>query len=424
MSRQSEHTGIEDEREKDMYLPSRIATLIRNTSEFVADSVFSAGRHVTGAVLIQSPQVVKVPEGETVTFLCDLQSKNVGQTVDLYNVHWYRSQSHEWILSHDANGEVSRATGLYDRFQPSRDVPGNSYILTVRDVKLGDSAVYICGIWGKIFGNGTRLNVTSKNPPVLIQPLSVERVPEGQTARFHCSMQNAAVRYTKVSWYRELPGKERERILALDTKNYVDRDSGFSERFQPSRHIDSNSFILTISNVQPSDTAVYYCSVWGDISGNGTQLNVTSADAPVVIQSPAPEPIRQGQSARLQCVLYNAAVTYADVHWYRQQPAYIEWILTDEILNNTRWGPGFSERFQSSRNMSSNSFILTISNIQLSDAAIYYCEVRGDIDWNGTQLTVINPADAEKMKLVWIIVGTLTGFAGLSLLIGFILLRK
>ncbi|XP_072370930.1 immunoglobulin gamma-1 heavy chain-like [Scyliorhinus torazame] len=160
-------------------------------------------------------------------------------------------------------------------------------------------------------------------------------------------MQNAAVRYTNVSWHRELPGKERERILALDTKNYVDRDSGFSERFLPSRHIDSNSFILTINNVQPSDTAVYYCSVWGDISGNGIQLNVTSADAPVVIQSPAPEPIIQGQSARLQCVLYNAAVTYADVHWYRQQPAYIEWILTDEILNwLLRAFPVFSKHVQ------------------------------------------------------------------------------
>ncbi|XP_072370857.1 uncharacterized protein [Scyliorhinus torazame] len=380
--------------------------------------------HVTGTVLIQSPQVVKVAEGGTVTFLCDLQSKHLGHTVDKYTLHWYRSQSKEWILSHDINGEVSRATGLYDRFQPSRDVPGNSYILTVRDVKPGDSAVYICGIWGKIFGKGTRLNVTSEKPPVLIQSPSVERVPEGQTARFHCSMQNAAVRYTNVYWYRKLPGKERERILALDTKNYVDRDSGFSERFLPARHISSNSFILTISNVQPNDTAVYYCSVWGHISGDGSQLNVTSADAPVVIQSPAPESIRQGQSARLQCTLYNASVRYADVHWYRQQPAYIEWILTDEILNNTRWGPGFSERFQSSRNMSSNSFILTISNIQPSDAAIYYCEVRGDIDWNGTQLTVINTADAEKMKLVWIIVGTLSGFAGLSLLIGFILLRK
>ncbi|XP_038652266.1 polymeric immunoglobulin receptor-like [Scyliorhinus canicula] len=456
-------------------------------------------------VLIQSPQVVKVPEGETVKFLCDLQSEHVDHTVDKYDVGWYYPESKESILSHYVDGRVYRVRGLSDRFQPSRDVAGNSYILTVSDVKLGDSAVYICGIWGTIFGNGTRLNVTSANAPVLIQSPSLERVTEGQTARLQCTMRNAAVTHTDVHWDRELPGKDMERVLTHDIKNNTQRSPGFTERFHPSRDTANKTFILTISNVQPSDTAVYYCSVWGDISGNGSQLNVTSANAPVliqspsvervtegqtarlqctmrnaavthtdvhwnrelpgkdmervlthdiknntqrspgfterfhpsrdtsnktfiltisnvqpsdtavyycsvwgdisgngsqlsvtsaaapvVIQSPVTEPIRQGQSARLQCILRNAAVTHTDVHWYRQQPGYIEWILTHEIMNNTRWGPGFSQRFQPSRDTSNNSFILTISNIQPSDAAVYYCEVRGDIDWSGTQLTVMS----------------------------------
>ncbi|XP_038673401.1 uncharacterized protein LOC119976739 [Scyliorhinus canicula] len=231
--------------------------------------------HVTGTVLIQSPQVVKVPEGETVKFLCDLQSDHVDHTVDKYDVHWYYPESKESILSHYVNGHVYRPTGLSDRFQPSRDVVGNSYILTVRDVKLGDSAVYICGIWGTIFGNGTRLNVTSANAPVLIQSPSLECVTEGQTARLQCTMRNAAVTHTDVHWNRELPGKDMERVLTHDIKNNTQWSPGFTERFHPSRDTANKTFILTISNVQPSDTAVYYCSVWGDISGNGSQLNVT-----------------------------------------------------------------------------------------------------------------------------------------------------
>ncbi|XP_038652321.1 uncharacterized protein LOC119965573 [Scyliorhinus canicula] len=231
--------------------------------------------HVTGTVLIQSPQVVKVPEGETVKFLCDLQSDHVDYTVDKYDAHWYYPESKELILSHYVDGRVYRARGLSDRFQPSRDVAGNSYILTVRDVKLDDSAVYICGIWGEIFGNGTRLNVTSANAPVLIQSPSLERVTEGQTARLQCTMRNAAVTHTDVHWNRELPGKDMERVLTHDIKNNTQRSPGFTERFHPSRDTSNKTFILTISNVQPSDTAVYYCSVWGDISGNGSQLNVT-----------------------------------------------------------------------------------------------------------------------------------------------------
>ncbi|XP_072364657.1 uncharacterized protein [Scyliorhinus torazame] len=230
-------------------------------------------------ILIQSPEVVKVPGGVTVRIQCAFESSNVNNTVQKYSVHWYHPQNKSHIiLSHFVDGRVSRARGLSDRFQPSRDVPGNSYILTVRDVKLGDSAVYICGIWGKIFGNGTRLNVTSANTPVLIQSPSLERVPEGQTARLQCTMRNAAVTHTDVHWNRELPGKDMERVLTHDIKNNTRRSPGFTERFHPSRDTSNKTFILTISNVQPSDAAVYYCSVWGDISGNGSQLSVTMLD--------------------------------------------------------------------------------------------------------------------------------------------------
>ncbi|XP_072363841.1 uncharacterized protein [Scyliorhinus torazame] len=113
------------------------------------------------------------------------------------------------------------------------------------------------------------------NAPVLIQSPSLERVPEGQTARLQCTMRNAAVTHTDVHWNRELPGKDMERVLTHDIKNNTRWSPGFTERFHPSRDTSNKTFILTISNVQPSDTAVYYCSVWGDISGNGSQLNVT-----------------------------------------------------------------------------------------------------------------------------------------------------
>ncbi|XP_072363959.1 uncharacterized protein [Scyliorhinus torazame] len=242
--------------------------------------------------------------------------------------------------------------------------------------------------------------------PVLIQSPSLERVPEGQTARLQCTMRKYAVKYTNVYWYRERPGKQWESISALNTKNYIYRSPGFSERFLPSRHIDSDSFILTISNVQPSDTAVYYCSVWGRVYGNGSQLNVTSANTPVLIQSPSLERVTEGQTARLQCTMRNAAVTHTDVHWNRELPGKdMERVLTHDIKNNTQWSPGFTERFHPSRDTSNKTFILTISNVQPSDTAVYYCSVWGDISGNGSQLNVTkqssdqNPGTADAIVL-------------------------
>ncbi|XP_067901730.1 uncharacterized protein [Heterodontus francisci] len=120
--------------------------------------------------------------------------------------------------------------------------------------------------------------LTGADVPVLIQSPILQRVTKDHTARLQCTMSNTAVRDTDVHWYRELPGQDMEWILTHDIMNSTRRSPGFTDRFQSSRDTSNNSFILTITNVQPNDTAVYYCKVWGDISGNGTQLNVTISE--------------------------------------------------------------------------------------------------------------------------------------------------
>ncbi|XP_067844595.1 uncharacterized protein [Heptranchias perlo] len=208
-----------------------------------------------------------------------MESGNVADSVDKSDVHWYHPPVNEQniLMSLYVNGKVYRSRSIPERFQLARDVASNAYILTITDVRLSDTADYICGIWGKIFGTGTRLNVTSANAPVIIQSPSLERVTEGQTARLQCTMRKATVRDVDVHWYRQLPGQDMEWVLTHDVMNNTRGGPGSTDRFQPSRDIANNSFILTITDVQPNDTAVYYCKVWGDISGNGTQLNITTS---------------------------------------------------------------------------------------------------------------------------------------------------
>ncbi|GCC39350.1 hypothetical protein chiPu_0023296, partial [Chiloscyllium punctatum] len=120
-------------------------------------------------------------------------------------------------------------------------------------------------------------------------------------------------------------------------------------------------------------------------------FSLKGANAPVIYQSPILERVTEGHTAQLQCTVRNTAVTLTDVHWYReQQENSTEWVLTDDVRNITQWSPGFTQRFQSSRDSSNDSFILTITNVQPNDTGVYYCKVWGDISGNGTQLIVTN----------------------------------
>ncbi|XP_055495054.1 uncharacterized protein LOC129699366 [Leucoraja erinacea] len=230
--------------------------------------------------LIQSPGALVVREGETVEIRCVLNSTNVNNIVKSNHVHWYNSRDKLTDagikLSLYVSGIIYRSLGFSDRFQLSRNVISNSYSLTIREVKIADSADYICGLWGNLFGDGTKLNVTIANPPILIQFPRLERVTEGHTAWLRCSMENAEVGNTDVHWYRELPGQDMEWVLTHEAGGSVRRRPGFTERFQPSKDASNSSFILNVTNVTLNDSAVYYCTVWGDVRGNGTQLNVTS----------------------------------------------------------------------------------------------------------------------------------------------------
>uniref|UniRef100_UPI00398EE15D uncharacterized protein isoform X2 n=1 Tax=Pristiophorus japonicus TaxID=55135 RepID=UPI00398EE15D len=353
-------------------------------------------------VLIQSPEVMTVPEGGTVQFRCTLERSKVQYSVDRYDVHWFLSQDRNHkILTHYADGRVDRSQGVSERFQLSRDVASNSYILTIRGVQHRDSAVYICGIWRRIYGNGTPLNVTSAVVPVLTQSPSLERVTEGHTARLQCTMRNARVSDTDVHWYRQLPGQDTEWVLTHEASGSTRGSPGSTDRLQPSRDTSNNSFILTVTDMQPSDTAAYYCKVWGDISGSGTQLNVTIANAPVLIQAPSLERVTEGHTARLQCTMRNTRVSDTDVHWYRQLPGQdTEWVLTHEASGSTRGSPGSTDRLQPSRDISNNSFILTVTDVQPSDTAAYYCKVWGDISGSGTQLNVTKLSEKSSLNII------------------------
>ncbi|XP_041038629.1 uncharacterized protein LOC121275259 [Carcharodon carcharias] len=198
-------------------------------------------------------------------------------------VTWYKAQpgsSRELLITHDARNHVHRYPGVTSRFQPSRDVTNNSYVLTITGVDPSDVAIYICSVRGSSYGAGTLLNVTTTvQKPVLVQSPPVHSVRVGWTVSFQCVMGNANVSHVTVTWYKAQPGSSRELLITHDARNHVHRYPGVTSRFQPSRDVTNNSYVLTITGVDPSDVAIYICSVRGSSYGAGTLLNVTISNA-------------------------------------------------------------------------------------------------------------------------------------------------
>ncbi|XP_072120835.1 uncharacterized protein [Mobula birostris] len=234
--------------------------------------------------------------------------------------------------------------------------------------------------------------------PVLIQSPSIQHVTEGHTAWFCCTISNIRLEDTDLHWYQKLPGQNMttmELVSTLRARGSLEKEYHLTERFRSYRDTSNSSFTLTVTDVVHSDSAVYYCRVWGAIHGNGTQLIVTNpADDPILVQDPPISKVPEGVTVQLHCALYNASVNVTDVHWYHQRPGNkIEWALSHFVNDSVSRSGYISDRFQSYRNVVSNSYILTISHSSISDTAVYNCRVWSYIYGGGTQLnvTVANP---------------------------------
>ncbi|XP_072371430.1 junctional adhesion molecule C-like [Scyliorhinus torazame] len=208
-------------------------------------------------VIILSPNVIIVHQGGSVQLQCAL----VNGSVDNTNVQWKK---------------YNQDLGISEKFQSSTDPKYNSYILTIRNVQKNDAGNYNCEITTKsqtIRGNTIQIDVRGANVPILSQP-EVLNVREALTAQIQCSAQNVDLSRTDLLWFRRsLRGYEWFAVHRAD--NSVEMKEDLKDRFQSTRNISNNVVTLTITNIQQEDVSVYYCRVWSEVFGSGTQLNIT-----------------------------------------------------------------------------------------------------------------------------------------------------
>uniref|UniRef100_A0A4W3GI67 Ig-like domain-containing protein n=1 Tax=Callorhinchus milii TaxID=7868 RepID=A0A4W3GI67_CALMI len=78
-------------------------------------------------------------------------------------------------------------------------------------------------------------------------------------------------RYYCMFWYRQLPGKQREKLLTSNGISSNSFESGVGNRVTVVRENSNNIFDLIIKSPRVEDTATYYCAA--DSQCEGTGLN-------------------------------------------------------------------------------------------------------------------------------------------------------
>uniref|UniRef100_A0A4W3GK68 Ig-like domain-containing protein n=1 Tax=Callorhinchus milii TaxID=7868 RepID=A0A4W3GK68_CALMI len=86
----------------------------------------------------------------------------------------------------------------------------------------------------------------------------------GQSLRLTCRTSgfNYNSYYYCMYWYRQLPGKQREKLLTSDYRSSNSFESGVGNRVSVVRENSNNIFDLIIKSPRVEDTATYYCGAY------------------------------------------------------------------------------------------------------------------------------------------------------------------
>ncbi|XP_041031390.1 immunoglobulin gamma-1 heavy chain-like [Carcharodon carcharias] len=150
-------------------------------------------------------------------------------------------------------------------------------------------------------------------------------------------------------------------------------------RFVVSVNKAEKTFSLEIRELRVEDTATYYCkaqyvlvTVYAD--GSGTVVTVTADSSSIISRNPPVQTSAAGDTVTLSCE-YSGICQYT-VHWYSQSPGQApEYLLQRNTPGEDNKENAVRGRISASIDPAEKISRLKISKPQLSDSAVYYCQL-------------------------------------------------
>ncbi|XP_078125610.1 immunoglobulin lambda-1 light chain-like isoform X1 [Sander vitreus] len=217
-------------------------------------------------VVTQKPPVVTVRKGETATMDCNLG------TVTGSAARWYKQIPGgvpQYILRfHHSWSSVQYGSGFSSPKFTSNHQSTSDYRLIINNVEEGDSAVYYCQIWDSsvnenVFGQGTKLIVTSSSLPVLtVFPPSSAELQSNKASLVCLSSQSGP--FADVSW--------------LASGSPVSTGISTSTAVQQPDHTFQISSYLAIQMSDWNRDQVYTCRV--SLGSQTSVKNIRKSDCP------------------------------------------------------------------------------------------------------------------------------------------------
>ncbi|XP_035266698.1 uncharacterized protein LOC118223812 isoform X2 [Anguilla anguilla] len=237
----------------------------------------------------------------------------------------------------------------------------------------------------------------------IIQPDTLVRAQIGDTVTLQCFYSENIL---DISWYKQPLGQKIQHIAVKVGKENPQCFDEFNNSKRFSAKGTKGIFNLTVSQVEPSDSATYHCATTSyreTIFGDGTTLMVMGSEShgrTVVLQQPESESVQPGDSVTLQCSVHTETCAGEhSVYWFRQGSG-----ESPPGIISTH-GNRSDECQRSSGAVSPTQscvYNFPKRNLSPSDAGTYYCAVAtcGEILFgNGTKLNV---KGGELSTLVWL----------------------
>ncbi|XP_067117265.1 uncharacterized protein [Osmerus mordax] len=256
----------------------------------------------------------------------------------------------------------------------------------------------------------------------------LKSVDVGDTVTLHCFYQVAMSMH--LSWYRQTLGDKPKLVSTMSKSGQQSRlHNKFEDNLRFSVHGGEGVNHLRISDVRPSDSAMYFCceSFANNVEfADGVFLNVKGSNTKEVVQQPVSESIQPGDSVTLNCTIpTETCAGEHSVYWFRHGSG-------ESHPGILYTHGGRSDQCEKSPEAGSPTqscvYNLPKRNLSLSDAGTYYCAVFscGEILFgNGTKLDIKTRGEDQMRILVLLsIVRTGVLFCCLFIVIIFCFIKK